>query len=235
MYSLSVGDSVIEMPARPAEAAEESRLLAAALAGDSGALLELARLLTPPIQARVARALVRRAGSRVRASDLRSELDDMTQEVFVRLFAHDARALRAWDPARGLSLVNFVGLIADREVSNVFHSGRRTPWSDRLELRDDMEREAPVTVTVGDERRQVYKDLLVKLCRRLEAWLSPRGRELFDVVYLEERPLAEVAERFNMQPSAIYAWRNRVGRRARELMDELQAEEAGLTREMKGS
>jgi RNA polymerase sigma factor (sigma-70 family) len=231
VYSLSVGDSVIDDPARPAEAAAETRLLAAALARDAGALLELARLLTPPIQVRVARALVRRAGARARASDLRSELDDMTQEVFVRLFAHDARALRAWDPARGLSLVNFVGMVADREVSNVFHSGRRTPWSDRLELREDMEGEAPMTVQVGDERRQIYKDLLVKVCRRLEAWLSPRGRELFDVVYLEERPLGEVAERFNMQPSAIYAWRNRVGKRARELLDELQAEEAELSRD----
>jgi RNA polymerase sigma-70 factor (ECF subfamily) len=202
----------------------ERRLLAAALGGDEAALVELARLLTPAIQVRVARALLRRSGSRGRGGAPRSELDDMTQEVFVRLFAHGARVLRAWDPERGLSLVNFVGLVAEREVSNVFQSNRRAPWSDKLELREDMEAEEAWTIHLGDERRHIYRDLLVKVCRRLDAWLSPRGRELFDELYLEERPLAEVAADFDMKPSAIYAWRNRVGRRARELLEELQAE-----------
>lgn len=218
-----MGESSSELDPPPGESAER-RLLAAALAGDEAALLELARLLTPPIQVRVARALVRRAGSRGRGGSSRSELDDLTQEVFVRLFASGARVLRAWDQERGLSLVNFVGLVAEREVSSVFHSERRTPRSDRLELREDMEAQESWSIDLGDERRHMYRDLLVKLCRRLDAWLSPRGRELFDVLYLEERPLADVAEQFHMKPSAIYAWRNRVGRRARELLAEIQSE-----------
>jgi RNA polymerase sigma-70 factor (ECF subfamily) len=214
--------------------ADERRLLAAALGGDPAALVELARLLTPPIQVRVARALVRRAGPRARAGDLRAELDDLTQEVFVRLFAHGARALRAWDPGRGLSLAGFAGMVAEREVSNVFHSGRRAPWSERLELRDEVEQPDSCSIDLGGERRQIYKDLLVKLCRRLHAWLSPRGRELFEVIYLDECPPAEAAERFGMQPGAIYAWRNRVGKRARELLDEIQAEEAAAVERASG-
>lgn len=232
MYSCSVGDSAESLPAERREAAAgERRLLAEALAGDASALVELARLISPAIQVRVARALLRRAAPRARAGDVRSELEDMTQEVFVRLFANDARALRAWDPERGLSLVNFVGLVAEREVSNVFHSGRRTPWNDKLELQGDVDARECWSVDLGGERRQIYKDLLLKLCQRLQAWLSPRGRELFEVLYLEERPLAEVAERFGMQPSAIYAWRNRVGKRARELLDELQSDGAAMSRE----
>jgi RNA polymerase sigma-70 factor (ECF subfamily) len=221
VYGFFVGERSTEVGGEGDEG--ERRLLASALGGDEAALVELARMLTPPIQVRVARALMRRSGARGRGAS-RAELDDLVQEVFVRLFAHGARVLRAWDPARGLSLVNFVGLVAEREVSNVFQSNRRAPWSDRLELREDMEAQESWVIDLGDERRHIYRDLLVKLCRRLDEWLSPRGRELFDVLYLEERPLADVAAAFDMKPSAIYAWRNRVGRRARELLDEMQAE-----------
>lgn len=208
------------------QAAAEHHLRAAALGGDPAALGELVRLLTPLIQARVARALLKRAWSRSRAGDIRTELEDLTQEVFVRLFANDARALRTWDPTRGLSLANFVGLVAEREIANVFRSSRRTPWSERIELRDDLDGHDVGLVDRGGEGRQIDQDLARKLDARLRAWLSPRGRALFDVLYVQERPLAEASAQFGLLPGAIYAWRNRVGKKARELLCELQAEGA---------
>src|SRR5687768_1618744 len=77
----------------------------------------------------VARGLARRM-VKARGRDLRQEVEDLTQEVFVALFADDARALRLWDPARGASLANFVGLLAEREVASILRSGRRSPWTE---------------------------------------------------------------------------------------------------------
>jgi RNA polymerase sigma-70 factor (ECF subfamily) len=134
------------------------------------------------------------------------------QEVFVRLLTSDRRVLRAWDPARGLSVSSFVAMIAEREASSVLDSQRRTPRSDGLELHADLDEvhgaEAP------GEQRQIARDLAVKLCEGLDAWLSPRGRALFQM-------LEAVARRFGMPRSAVYAWRSRVGKRARQLLDEL--------------
>jgi RNA polymerase sigma factor (sigma-70 family) len=198
----------------------ERELVERALSKDRRALVELARRLTPTIQVRVARALAKRSSGRSR--ELRADVDDLTQEVFVRLFTNDGRALRAWDPSRGLSLESFAGMVAEREVSNVLVSARRTPRNEKERPTEDVEVYA---VQTDGERRVVYRDLLRELCLRLDVWLTPRGRELFDQVYLEEVPLQEVAASFEMKPSALYAWRNRVANRARELFDELVSED----------
>src|SRR5689334_24844964 len=88
----------------------------AALSGDEGALRGLLRELTPVIQARVARALLRRRGL-ARGEDPRQRLADIAQDVYLELFRDRAKLLRSWDPARGLSLTNFVGLVAEQRVS----------------------------------------------------------------------------------------------------------------------
>src|SRR5262245_8316373 len=89
----------------------------AAIAGDAGAIAELLSAATPVVQARVARALLRRPETRGR--DIHADVADLTQEVFVALFTADGKALKAWDPARGLSFANFVGLLAQRRVSSL--------------------------------------------------------------------------------------------------------------------
>src|SRR5438477_652075 len=99
-----------------------------ALAGERSAVRELVAAFTPVIQARAARALVRgRGGGRGR--DPRQELGDLVQDVLLLLFRDDERILRAWRPERGLSLLNYVGLVAEREVRQIAESGRRSPWS----------------------------------------------------------------------------------------------------------
>ena len=198
-------------------------VVVAALEGDRKALRELVDAMTPIIQARVVRALVRRR-SQAAGRDVRQEVEDMTQDVFSALFAHDGRALRAWDPSRGLSLANFVGLVADRQVSSMMRSGRKNPWRDMPEEVDELEAGSE---TVPDAEPQIQsRRALELLLDRMRSSLSTRGLELFQRLYVDEQPIEEVAKAMNMTREAIYAWRNRVSVILRTFASEIEREGA---------
>ncbi|MFI5301981.1 MAG: hypothetical protein ACHREM_28150, partial [Polyangiales bacterium] len=143
-----------------------------ALAGQVDALTATIAVFTPVVQVRVFRALSRRARSADRR-DLRQEVEDLTQDVLCLLFADDARILRMWDPARGMSLRNYVGLIAERETGHILKSGRRTPWA--LTPTDDDKLEPMLPADDGPEAALVAKQILDRVWTRLEAELSPKG------------------------------------------------------------
>lgn len=195
-----------------------------ALAGDRRALREFVGALTPVIQARVVRGLARRrmaAGNR----DPRQEVEDMTQDVFGALFANDGRVLRSWDPERGLSLANFVGLVADRQVASILRSGRKSPWTDTPAELDEVESAAG---SVPDAAPQIEsRRTLSLLLDRLRESLSPRGLELFQRLYVDEEPVDDVARVMGMTREAIYAWRNRVSKILQKLAAELAGESDG--------
>ena len=192
-----------------------------ALAGDREALRAFVAAMTPVIQSRVVRGLVRRRG-RADGRDVRQEVEDMTQDVFGALFAHDGRVLRAWDPARGLSLANFVGLVADRQVASMLRSGRKNPWRETPEELDDLESGAEA---VPDAEPQIHsRQALGLLLDRMREALSPRGLELFQRLYVDEEPIEEVARKHGMTREAIYAWRNRVGKLLRTFAAEVDGE-----------
>src|SRR4051812_48339802 len=87
-----------------------------ALEGDPIALSSLVATLTPVVQARVARTLLARRSLLAGGRSVREEVEDLSQEIFLALFDRNARVLRSWEPERGLSLLNFVGLVAERQV-----------------------------------------------------------------------------------------------------------------------
>lgn len=195
-----------------------------ALKGDRPALRSFVDAMSPIIQARVVRGLARRraaAGNR----DPRQEVEDMTQDVFAALFAHDGRVLRSWDPERGLSLANFVGLVADRHVASMLRSGKRSPWTDTPVSLDEVETAAgsvPGAMPQIESRRA-----LSLLLDRLRESLSPRGLELFQRLYVDEEPVDDVGRAMGMTREAIYAWRNRVGKILGRLAAEIEGEPAG--------
>jgi RNA polymerase sigma-70 factor (ECF subfamily) len=189
-----------------------------ALEGDRSAIRVFVARMTPVIQARVVRGLLRRR-AQAAGRDVRQEVEDMTQEVFSALFAHNGRALRAWDPGRGLSLANFVGLVADRQVASMLRSARRNPWRDIPEELDEIESEAEL---VPDAEPQIQsRRSLELLLDRMRASLSSRGLELFQRLYVDEEPIEDVAERMKMTRHAIYAWRSRVAKILRTFASEV--------------
>ena len=204
----------------------------AVLSGDRAALVGFVDVLTPIIQARVARALMR---SRMQASwqRIRQEVEDLTQEVFAALFENNARAIRAWDPDKGMSLTSFVALYASRQAVSILRTKKRSPWTEDPTLSDDLEKNADnahlekgTDGATNPEARVSSKELLSKLFERLTQELSPLGLELFRLVCVQELPLSEVCEKTNMSPDAVYAWRSRLIRRSRQILSQLMSENA---------
>ncbi len=189
------------------------------LGHDKALLAELVDRLTPIVQARVARALLRRGD--LRAFDVRAQVEDLSQEVFLSLLSGDGKILRSWDPQRGLSLESYVGFVAERQVGAILRTGKRNPWKEDPTLDSELDRAAP---QVSQEQTIVARDVLHRLLRRMEEQLSPLGRRLFELLYLRERSVAEVESEVGMSPDAIYAWRSRLRRLARQLLAELTPE-----------
>jgi DNA-directed RNA polymerase specialized sigma24 family protein len=188
-----------------------------ALAGDGGALAALVAALTPVVQARVARTLLLRRSGAAAGRDVRQEVEDLSQEVFLVLFADGGKVLRSWQPERGLSLVNFVGLVAERRTASILRSGRRSPWQDDPTLPGELDR---ATSESGPEEVAASREQLGFLLRRLTDELSPLGRHLFDLLFIQELPLPEVVARTALSADAVYAWRSRLRKLARRLLAE---------------
>lgn len=194
-----------------------SELVERALARDGDALRSLVDLLAPVIQARVARALLRRAAA-ASGRNIRQEVEDLTQDVFAALFAERGKALRAWEPGRGLSLVNFVGFVAERQVASILRTTRRSPWTEDPTLMEELD--AP-SEDASVELKVESQQMLLALLDRLREELSPLGLSLFDQLFIQQRSVPEVCEQMGMSRDAVYAWQSRLGKLSRKLGAEL--------------
>jgi DNA-directed RNA polymerase specialized sigma24 family protein len=194
-------------------------LIGPVLARDPKAMRQFVREAKVVVEARVARTLLR-VGRRQGQRDARQEIADIAQEVFLHLFENGSAVLRAWDPARGLSLANFVGLVAERDAISILRSGRRSPWTeDPTDFADAGDAFADAAPSM--QRIVQSRDMLLAIVDRLREELSPRGFELFVRLYVDEASVEEICAAYAMQPDAVYAWRSRLAKRVRALGEEL--------------
>lgn len=198
---------------------EHQALVRLALRRDRVAVRTLVDLLTPAIQARVARILLR--SSRGRGRDPRQDTADLTQDVFALLFAQGGRHLLKWEPARGLSLLAFVGFVTERHCVSILRTAKRNPWTEDPTLDAGMELQDPAHFEERIESRQT----LAVLFDRMIAVLSPLGRSLFQQLMVEQRPASEVCERTRMSRDAVYAWQSRLTMLLRALRNDLDTEQ----------
>ncbi|HEY2737525.1 MAG TPA: hypothetical protein VGK45_03920, partial [Thermoanaerobaculia bacterium] len=102
--------------------------------------------------------------------DVRQEVEDLTQEMFLLLFAENGKVLRSWQPERGLTLLNFVGLVTERRTASILRTGRRNPWQEDPTLIEDLDRTSPES---GPEEIVASREQMKLLLRRLTEELSP--------------------------------------------------------------
>src|SRR5439155_4547154 len=162
------------------------------------------------------RAILRRREHRAQRN-LGQEVEELTQEVFLVLFADAARVLRAWDPARGLSLRNYVGMVAEREIADILQSGRRRPWNERRTAEEPTE--AEIGTSPGPEAKVVARELFTSVIAQLRQELSPKGFELFEMLFVDDCPVEDACAATGMSRDAIYAWRSRLPKIVRRIAD----------------
>ena len=199
------------------EAEDFRGLIRKALGRDPDSVRALVDRLSPVIEGRVALTLWQRTSRR----DVRQEVKDMTQAVFLSLFEDDGKALRAWDPGRGSPLESFVALLAHRQVISILRRGRTTPWPD--EPTDDAQLGAVDTDAPGPEMVIASREHLQLLLDRLREDLSPEGLDLFQRLIVDEEPIDEVSRKVNKTHATLYQWKSRLLKRVRQLSAEILA------------
>jgi RNA polymerase sigma factor (sigma-70 family) len=191
-------------------------LVRSAVEGDRAAVRRLVAELTPAIRASVASVLFRASSSR---RDPGQEVEDVTQTVLLSLFADRGHALLQWDPSRGLDLEGFVRLLARRETTSILRSRRRNPFTERPTLQEDLDQNA--VQGMGIESETISRDMLAALSRAVKDRLSPRGAELFDLMFMKGLPVDEVCAVTGLVPETVYTWKSRLARELREILDEI--------------
>ncbi len=115
------------------------------------------------------------------------EIEDLTQDVFVRLCKDDFRLLRSYDPARA-ALSTWLTIVA------------RSTARDALRRR----RAEAVPIDSVPEGRLAVDPVEPPVRLKLpEALLSPRQREILAMLYDREMDVAEIAQTLGIDPQTV--------------------------------
>lgn len=183
------------------------------LAGDNAAIAQFVSTMTPVIQARVSRCLMKGT-----PRDIRRDVEDYSQDVYAHLFADDAKILRRFDSAQGLSLRNYVGMVAERRVISQLRSSKNNPWRENVSLENEP---IPLCGRGSPEREASGQSTLDALLNHLRTTLSPLAWRLFQLLYVHDLSVTEVCAETDLTSDAVYAWRSRLRKAARNAQDQL--------------
>ncbi|MEM7157556.1 MAG: sigma-70 family RNA polymerase sigma factor [Myxococcota bacterium] len=189
--------------------------------GDDELLEALIERVLPPIRLEVTYGLRRRAA--IYGRDAGQDVDDFVQDVLVQLLSNRGRRLRAWDPNRGRSLSSFVRLLARRRMARVLEGYRGNPWEGGAASKPlAVEQRAVEAEHVFD--RILSRQQLERLMTRLRARFNERSQLLFELLYVEQRPVAEVCQAMEMTRAAVDQWNVRLRQVVRALAEDIDRE-----------
>jgi RNA polymerase sigma factor (sigma-70 family) len=137
-------------------------------------------------------SFVRRYGGLIIAAvrgiaSMQGDIEDLTQEVFVRLCKNDFRLLRTYDPARA-AISTWLTIVA------------------RSTARDALRRRRADSVpieTVPEAQLAVEPVEPVEKLKLPEALLSPRQREILAMLYDRDMEVAEIAQLLGIDPQTV--------------------------------
>lgn len=183
----------------------DRRLVEEALASGGAAWVQLVRRLLPILHARTRRWLWRFG-----AASGSTEVEDVAQQVWLKLLEADGRALRAYDPDRGMSLEGYVGLFAEREAGNLVAMSRaQKRGGGRVELLQDSARHQG-DATPNPEHHASERDTLRALLSHLDGELPPKGQLVLRLLYMDGNTPAEVADVLGVSLQVVHNWQHRI-------------------------
>ena len=198
---------------------ESRSLIRKTLAGERKATQELERRLSPVICARIRRRLSPfEAGEEDRVADL-------AQSVWVVLFENQADLLRRYDPSRGASLENFVGMITDREIINLHRKQRALKRGGDLTRVSASELLDRPSTEASPEQQCLVRELDHRVERLIHAHLSSMELLIWRMKTVDTRRSSEIAHLLHLKPQAVYA----TVRRIRRLIERMVEPKMGLT------
>jgi RNA polymerase sigma factor (sigma-70 family) len=115
------------------------------------------------------------------------EIEDLAQEVFLRLCRNDFRLLRSYDPERA-GLSTWITIVS------------------RSTARDALRRQQPIVVPIDAVPEAQLAVDAVEPVRKLklpEALLSPRQREILSMLYDKDMEVAEIAAQLGIDPQTV--------------------------------
>lgn len=190
---------------------DDRRLIERALAGEPEAVEVLVKRLMQVIHARVRRQCLRaRQGT--------EDLDDLVQEIWLKLLADGGARLSAFDPARSASLEGYVGVIAEHEASNLLRLRTAKKRGGHLTAiqGDDLPAQSP-----GPEESVEAGELAARLGEHLEQALPPRGLLIFRYAFTDQREPDEVAKMLGVTVQVVYNWQHKIRAAARAFLSAL--------------
>lgn len=175
--------------------AEQKELLSRCLRGDADARNKFVDTCAPIIYGAVRRLLSGRP-----TGDSSVSPEDITQDVFVRLWRNDACLLRTYNPARA-SLATWLTLVS------------------RSVALDSLRRNKPNTVSIGPEtaspaaKAQIVFDTNIVIPRKL---LSPRQKLVLTLLYDHCMQVREVARLLKVEEQTVRSLRHKALQRLRQ-------------------
>mgnify|MGYP002036177080 CR=1 FL=1 len=77
---------------------------------------------------------------------------------------------------------------------------------------------------------EAFAALAKEVFRRMEEQLSPLGRQLFNLIIMQELDVGDVATQTGMSDAAIYAWRSRLAKHLKREYQSIVSETSGPER-----
>jgi RNA polymerase sigma-70 factor, ECF subfamily len=200
-------------------------LIKEAAAGNRTAQRTICERLVHPVQCGVARAL--RRWPLPRDCDLREVRKDFMQEAFVALFANGWSDLRRWDPERG-SFDSYFILVTECTVFAALRTRKQNPGTYKPTEDDDLARfiEEREPVVANPEEVLMNAARLPAVLDAAREQMAGKGRwlEMFELIIVENRPVAEICANTGLTPDAVYQWRVRLAALLRRIAAKLSSD-----------
>lgn len=133
--------------------------------------------------------------------------------LLVQLCANDMGKLRSFDPARGVKLGTWIGMLAGNCAVDHLRALRREPPRADLEEADEVEAEAPTPLDLLDRKERLATASAVV------RELSDKDREFFALYFDEGLDVEQIAEKMHVSVKTVYTKKHKIQSRIEARLD----------------